>query len=150
VHADRGLAARDRARERIADAQRSTGAVAPAPAPPPAPAAPEPAAEAEAAGEPAKQSWWRRAVNKITGKNPTVDVARTEVDERLDAIADELQSAGRLADRRAALAIMRKAYDGASSTELRAHAIADALRDSNAIRDGSHRDLLQLLRRALS
>jgi tetratricopeptide (TPR) repeat protein len=142
--ASRLVAARDIAREHAPTATEPTEEVAAALA-----------SQPEAAPPPeSKQSWWRRAVNKITGKGPNiaagVSAAVDSLDARLGAIADELEQRGAVNDRRVLLHTLRVAHAGADTVEGRVQAMIAAMRMSHSITIESENAVAALLRRHLS
>ena len=115
------------------------------------------AAAAGAEGdEPQKASWWRRAVNKLTGKGPNVEAAlaaaAASVDGKLAAIADELDRRADVSDRRTLL--QRPAGRPRRRRSRRRHACSAmiaALRQTNAVSGlPCDHELSTLLRRACS
>ena len=123
------VAARDIARQHAGPATSST------PATPPT-------------DDPSKQSWWRRAINKVTGKHAPVTVS---LDTELLAIVNELALRARIIDRDALTQVLRVAHASADNKEARVIAMVTALKGTYAIRDlPSDQDLLALLRSNLS
>jgi hypothetical protein len=93
-----------------------------------------------------KASWWRRAVNKITGKPPTKSVT---LDEQLGAIADEIGKTATVSDRNALLAVLRVAHAGTQGDQ-RVIAMATAVKTCGVVTQiQSDQELLALLRRTL-
>ena len=111
------------------------------------------APEAEA-DDSQKKSWWRRAVNKLTGKGPNVEsalaAAAAAVDGKLATIADELDRRADVSDRRTLLHVLRVSHAGADHTDGKVRAMVAALRQSNAVSGlPSDQELSALLRRVL-
>jgi len=100
-----------------------------------------------------KQSWWRRAVNKITGKSApvsTVPVA-DPADIQLLRVVNELALRATIVDRTTLMQLLRVTYASAEHIEGRVFAMVAALKDSPAIAAlPSDQELIQLLRRELS
>lgn len=95
-----------------------------------------------------KQSWWRRALNKVTGKQTPVAMS---LDTELLAIVNELALRARIVDRDALTQVLRVAHASADNKEARVIAMVTALKGTYAIRDlPSDQDLLALLRSNLS
>lgn len=110
--------------------------------------APAGAASSAPADDGAKQSWWRRALNKVTGKQTPVVVS---LDTELLAIVNELALRARIIDRDALTQVLRVAHASADNKEARVIAMVTALKGTYAIRDlPSDQDLLALLRSNLS
>jgi tetratricopeptide (TPR) repeat protein len=124
---------------------------------------------ADDADAPAKKSWWRRAVNKITGRGPSqatpdptsdpasdpssdpVRGAAASLDDKLTTVIEELAFHARVIDRPALLAALRRAYATAGPSDGKVFALVAALKASHAVRElPSDQDLIALLRRTLS
>ncbi len=100
------------------------------------------------AEDPSKQSWWRRALNKVTGKQTPV---ATSLDTELLAIVNELALCARIIDRDTLAQVLRVAHSSADNKGARVIAMITALKGTYAIRDlPSDQDLLALLRSKLS
>ncbi|MGN6104148.1 MAG: hypothetical protein ACTHU0_03520, partial [Kofleriaceae bacterium] len=108
-------------------------------------------AAAEALPEAPRSSWWRRAVDKLTGKTGKAKAAATATLEgKLAAIADELDRRCSVTDRRTLLHVMRVAYREDAPLDVRIEALIHALRGSNAISElPSEAGLVALLRQVL-
>jgi hypothetical protein len=123
---------------------------------------PEQAAAATAAaraggGPSARSPWWRRAVDKITGRSPPSRIpdprggAPATVDRKLGAVVDQLAARARVLDRPRLLHTLRLAHLSADHAEGRVFAVVAALKSSRAITDlPSDQQLIALLRRMLS
>ncbi len=124
---------------------------------------PEQAAAATAAGRtaddeaPAKPSWWRRAVNKITGRSPSqaipdpIVATATSLDHKLARVVDELAVRARVTDRPGLLQTLRLAQLSADHRDGKVFALIAALKTSHAVRDlPGDQELIALLRRLLS
>jgi hypothetical protein len=125
------VAARDRARARLpADAV----------VPPPVEEAPD------------RPSWFRRAINKITGKQTPVTTATADsFDHKLNMFVDELVRYADVTDRPRLLQVLRVAHAGADEVKGQVIAMRDACRESGAVRNlPPDSVLVSLLRRALS
>ena len=95
-----------------------------------------------------KQSWWRRAINKVTGKQTPVVVS---LDTELLAVVNELALRARIIDRDVLAQVLRVAHASADNKEARVIAMVTALKGTYAIRDlPSDQDLLALLRSNVS
>jgi len=95
----------------------------------------------------AKPSWWRRAVNKITGRQTPV----TPLETQLAAIADALAIQARVIDREMLVAALRTAHASAEHADGKVMAMVEAVRKSYAIRDlPDDQALIALLREALA
>ena len=100
------------------------------------------------ADDTSKQSWWRRAINKVTGKQTPVVVS---LDTELLAVVNELALRARIIDRDALTQVLRVAHASADNKEARVIAMVTALKGTYAIRDlPSDQDLLALLRSNVS
>jgi tetratricopeptide (TPR) repeat protein len=113
------------------------------------------AAGGGAAADAPKANWWRRTVNKLTGKGPRVEdavaAAAGSVDAKLGAIADELERRATVTDRRTLLQVLRIAHAGADDLDGRIASMIRALRQTNAVlRLPADKDLTALLRRLLA
>jgi len=101
----------------------------------------------------AKQSWWRRAINKVTGKSSAVPAAPVAdpADTQLLRIINELAIRATIIDRPALTQLLRVTYASAEHIEGRVFAMVSALKDNPAIAAlPSDQELIQLLRRELS
>lgn len=117
------------------------------------------ATAAARAGEPTtgKPPWWRRAVDRITGRAPPARSSdpRTgavpSLDRKLTHIIDQLASRARVIDRASLLHALRLAHLSADHTEGRVFALVAALKTSRAITDlPGDQQLIALLRRLLT
>ena len=100
------------------------------------------------ADDTSKQSWWRRAINKVTGKQTPVVVS---LDTELLAVVNELALRARIVDRDTLTQVLRVAHASADNKEARVIAMVTALKGTYAIRDlPSDQDLLALLRSNVS
>lgn len=111
--------------------------------------APPPAEDSPA---PAKPSWWRRAVNAITGRSTPATMATADsFDHKLTAVVNELALRATIADRVVLTQLLRVAYASADHTDGRVFAMVAAIKDTPAIRDlPSDQELIALLRRELA
>jgi tetratricopeptide (TPR) repeat protein len=124
-------AARDIARQHAGSSKSSTTATA-----------------TPTADDTSKQSWWRRAINKVTGKQTPVVVS---LDTELLAVVNELALRARIVDRDTLTQVLRVAHASADNKEARVIAMVTALKGTYAIRDlPSDQDLLALLRSNIS
>ena len=102
-----------------------------------------------------KQSWFRRAINKITGKptpatTPPAPVA-DPAEIQLVRIINELAIRATIIDRTTLTQLVRVTYAAAEHIEGRVFAMVAALKDSPAITSlPSDQELINLLRRELS
>jgi tetratricopeptide (TPR) repeat protein len=111
-------------------------------------------AAARASGGAAKSPWWRRAVDKITGRGSTPDpraAAAASLDHKLTAVVDQLAARAKVVDRAHLIHTLRLAHLSADHAEGKVFALVAALKSSRAIRDlPSDQQLFALLRRFLS
>ena len=99
-----------------------------------------------------KQSWWRRAINKITGKaeaDPATEDAK--LGTAIDAILDDLAFQARMIDRDGLRrSLLLASATAATDLDSRVAALFEVLKRSHAIRDlPNDQDLTALLRGAL-
>jgi tetratricopeptide (TPR) repeat protein len=123
---------------------------------------PEQAAAATAAARAgdeasARSPWWRRAVDKITGRGPSQRIpdprggTPASLDGKLTAVVDRLAVRARVLDRPRLLHTLRLAHLSADHAEGKVFALVAALKSSRAITDlPSDQQLIALLRRMLS
>jgi tetratricopeptide (TPR) repeat protein len=110
-------------------------------------------AAARAGDASAKSPWWRRAVDKITGRGSAPDprAATASLDHKLTAVVDQLAVRAKVVDRAHLLRTLRLAHLSADYAEGKVFALVAALKSSRAIRDlPSDQQLIALLRRFLS
>lgn len=99
-----------------------------------------------------KPSWFRRAFNKITGRQTPVTTQTAEsFDFKLTAIVNELALRATIVDRPTLTQLLRVSYAAAEDANGRVFAMVEAIKASSAIRDlPSDQELIALLRRELA
>ena len=77
-----------------------------------------------------RPSWWRRAINKITGRQtPVTTQTADSFDYQLTAIVNELALRATIVDRPTLTQTLRVAYAAAEDTDGRVFAMVDAIKD---------------------